>query len=81
MVPLAGTPPWARSHSMSSLFWISSAKSSGDRKPPRRQSIAPIPARCANTHELEETKRAQKAVDRLGDHFATISARSPKNEI
>ena len=62
MVPLAGTQPLARSHSMSSLFLISSAKSSGDRKPPRRHSTAPIPARCADTHDLEDTTRAQMEI-------------------
>ena len=81
MDPSALVPPRARSHVARAACLQSSAMSTADRRPPRRQSIAAIPARCANTHELEETKRAQKAVDRLEDHFASVSARSPKNKI
>ena len=61
----AVTPPWARSHSVSSdrpPTVLSMAMSSADRKPPRRQSTGPIPARCANTHDLEDTKRAQMEI-------------------
>ena len=62
MGPLAWTPPRARSHSTRSILVLSKAMSSADRKPPRRQSTGPIPARCANTHDLEDTKRAQMGI-------------------
>ena len=70
MEPSALVPLLARSHVARAGCLASSAMSTADRKPPRRVSMAAIPARCANTHEWAETKRAQRAVDRWEDHFA-----------
>ena len=56
MLLLASTPPWARSHAMSSVSLQSAAMSSADRMSPRRQGIGPTPARCANMHELDNPR-------------------------